>query len=450
MKKIVKIGNAQAFWGDRTCAAEQLVRQVPDLDFLTMDYLAELSMSILAIQKEKNPALGYAGDFVSTVSSLVPHWRAGKPFRLISNAGGLNPMGCALACREALRDAQSPSLKIAVISGDDLLAALQSSGSGSFAHLDTGRSIEAIRHQLVTANAYMGAKPLVEALTQGASIIITGRVADPSLTAAPCIAHYGWKWDDYDKIAAATIAGHLIECGTQVTGGFSTHWSSMPSMVEPGYPIVEMEQDGSFIVTKSKESDGAVTFETVKEQLLYEIQDPGAYLSPDATVSFLSLQLEQEGPDRIRVIGAKGSPPPKDFKVSATYRNGYKIEGMIALYGRGARSKGIQCGEIIRQRLQHLGCLPASYHVECIGSGDIVPGIATTEPMEVMLRIAAKDSRKEPLEALAKEIAPLVTSGPQGVTGYSSGRPKPRPLFSFWPTLISAEAIKPRVEIIEV
>jgi len=449
MRQPLKIGNAQAFWGDRSGAAATLAAQQPDLDFLTLDYLAEVSMSILAIQREKNPSLGYAQDFVEVIRSLIPHWKNGSPIKVITNAGGLNPAGCALACKQALEAGGCPALKIGYITGDDIYETLLHAPDETFTNLDTGASIGSVKSRLKTANAYLGSKAIVEALKAGADIVITGRIADPCLTAAPCIAHYGWRWEEYDKIAGAVIAGHLIECGTQVTGGFSTHWLSIPAMTEPGYPIIEMSPDGSFVVTKPAQSDGEVTLKTVKEQLLYEIQDPNRYLCPDVVASLLSVKLSEEGKDRIKIEHVKGSAPPSTLKVSATYSNGYKIESMIALFGRNCKQKGIRCGEIIHARLLHAGFNVDDYLVECLGSGDVVPGIGGADPMEVMLRISARSQTKEALEYLSKEIAPLVTSGPQGITGYTSGRPKVRPVFSFWPTLIPESDLKTTVKILE-
>jgi Acyclic terpene utilisation family protein AtuA len=450
MTKPLKIGNAQAFWGDRNTAAATLVRQQEDLDILTMDYLAEVSMSILAIQKQKDPQAGYAKDFLDVVDSLAHHWQKKRKLKLITNAGGLNPLDCGKACQRILNERKCGPLKIAIIAGDDVLNELNTCAFDAYPNMDTREEIGKVQGLLATANVYIGSKPIVDALQAGADIIITGRVADPCLTAAPCISHFNWSWDDYDRIASATIGGHLIECGTQVTGGFSTNWSSIDSMTQPGYPVIEMYEDGRIIVTKPENTDGAVTMETVKEQLLYEIGDPDNYLSPDVTVSFLSLTLEAIAKDRIQITGAKGKPPPQDLKVSATYQDGYKIEGMITLFGRDCREKGYRCGEIVHQRLKALGLEPAEYLIECIGTGDVVPGINTYETQETVIRIAARDPEKKPLEQLAKEIAPLVTSGPQGITGYSAGRPKTRPVYSYWPTLIKSEKVSLTVTLLEV
>jgi hypothetical protein len=298
--KPISIGNAQGFWGDSVDAPARLVSQQPDLDYLTLDYLAEVSMSILASQRERDPTAGYARDFVEVVRSLIPFWQKGSKVRVISNAGGLNPRGCAKACGEVLRQAGINSKKIGVVTGDDVLPLLQASEanrgtrSNPFANLETGEPLAKVLGSLVTASAYLGAQPIAEALRAGADIVITGRVADPSLTVAPCVAEFGWDWNDHDRIAGATIAGHLIECGAQVTGGISTDWLDIPDPANIGFPIVEVSSDGTCVVTKPQRTGGVVNERTVKEQLLYEIGDPDNYLSPDGTVSFLSLQVREE------------------------------------------------------------------------------------------------------------------------------------------------------------
>ncbi|MEC7838498.1 MAG: acyclic terpene utilization AtuA family protein [Chlamydiota bacterium] len=446
----IKIANAQAFWGDRSNAASELVEQVVDLDFLTLDYLAEVSMSILAIQKEKDSSKGYAQDFLEVISSLVDQWKKNPRLKLVTNAGGLNPIGCAEACKILLQNSGISNIKIGVVSGDDVLHELKTSNANSYPNLDTNQSIGEVQEKLETANTYIGSKPIVDALRAGAQIVITGRVADPCLTAAPCIAHFGWDWSDYNRIASAIIAGHLIECGTQVTGGFSTHWMDYPDMDFPGYPVIEMHRNGTFVVTKPENTGGIVNIETVKEQLLYEIGDPDNYLCPDTTVSFLSLKLDELAKNRIQVSGAIGNPPPKNYKVSATYKDGYRIEGMITIFGRNCRDKALRCGEIVLKRLKKCGYNPIEYHVECLGTGDVVPSVYQSDTLETVLRISAKDQSKDSLIQLSKEIAPLVTSGPQGTTGYMSGRPKIRPVYSFWPTLIENRKVNPQVHIIEV
>ena len=315
MSAPVRIGNAQGFWGDRTAAPAELLSQDPALDYLTLDYLAEVSLSILALQRDRDPSLGYARDILDVVRSLAGYWRSGGRCRLVTNAGGLNPQGCARAIAEVLRKESCPPLVIGVVSGDNVLETIRESiGRGSadsFRNLDTGEPIEDIADRLVTANAYLGARPIAEALGGEAGIVLTGRVADPSMTVGPCLHHFGWAHEELDRIAGATVAGHLIECGTQVTGGISSDWLNLPDPAHIGFPIVEVASDGSCVVTKPRGTGGRVDERSVKEQLLYEIGDPEFYLSPDASVSFLGLSVEAQSDDRVHVSGARGARRPR-------------------------------------------------------------------------------------------------------------------------------------------
>lgn len=449
----IKIGNAQAFWGDRNDAAAALLAQQPDLDYITLDYLSEVSLSIMAAQREKDPNAGYARDFLEVIKSLIPFWKNGSKIKVVTNAGGLAPIQCALACKEILKQAGCGQLRIGVVSGDDVLAAIKSNASRPYyKNLETGESLVNHVAALVTANAYLGAKSITEALKLESNIVITGRTADPSLTVGPCVAYYGWSWNDYDKIAQATIAGHLIECGTQVCGGIATDWLEMPSPESMGFPFVEIEDNGRFVVTKPPQTGGRITIRTVKEQLLYEIGDPQAYLSPDATVSFLSINVSEVGVDRVAVSGAKGGPPPQTLKVSATYHDGFKAEAFLAIYGRQARQKAIRCGEMVLARNASAGYALERSSVECFGCGDLVPLASNRkeDSIECILRICVADHRIEALEYFTKQIAPLVTCGPQGTTGYTGGRAPIRSVFGYWPCLIPVEDVKPVVTCIEV
>ena len=457
MKAILKIGNAQAFWGDRNGASYRLLQQQPDLDYLTLDYLSEVSLSIMAAQKTKDPLAGYAKDFIEVIKSLVPFWKEGSKVKIITNAGGLEPLLCGKACMEVLKDCGLHALRIGIVSGDDVLETIRNDFKNSlFNNFETKEPISHILDKLTTANAYFGAKPIAEALALGADIVITGRTADPSLTVAPCVVHFGWSWTDYNKIAQATIAGHLIECGTQATGGISTDWLDISDSEAIGFPFVEIDKEANVILTKPEKTGGKVTLDTVKEQLLYEIGDPAAYLSPDATVSFLSLKLEQIGKSRVKITGADGREPPSSFKVSASYRDGYKAEGMLAIFGRECEAKARRCGEIILAKMTEEGFIPQKYKVECIGCGDLVPGVVPfgsegkKNSLECMLRVCAADLRKDVIECFSRQIAPLVTCGPQGTTGYTSGRPPIRPVFGYWPCLIETSQAVPKIEWIEV
>ncbi len=451
----IRIGNAQGFWGDRADAPAEMLALEPALDYLTLDYLAEVSLSILAIQRDRDPSLGYARDFVEVVRSLAPYWRGGGQCRLISNAGGLNPRSCAAACAEALREAGSPPMPIGIVEGDDVFEILRDSAgtSDSYRNLDTGRPIADVLDRLVTANAYLGADPIVESLAGGARIVITGRVADPSLTVGPIVYEFGWHWDDRDRIAGATIAGHLIECGAQVTGGISTDWLSIPDPAHIGFPIVEVSSDGTCVVTKPRGTGGWVNARTVTEQLLYEIGDPDAYLSPDATVSFLGLNVEDLGGDRVRVAGARGRPAPPTYKVSATYQDGYRAQGMLTIFGEYAEVKARRCGEIVLDRVREAGFTLRESTVECLGAGDVAPVVPASvdRPMlrEVVLRIAVADESRQAVERFSKELMPLITAGPPGTTGYAEGRPKVHQVFRYWPCLIDRGLVKPRVSLMD-
>jgi hypothetical protein len=447
----IRIGNAQAFWGDRADAAAEMLAREPELDYLTLDYLAEVSMSILAMQRERDPQAGFARDFVEVVRFLVPYWNSGGRCRLIANAGGLNPRGCAEACREALTDAGCRALRIGVVTGDDVLEILRQSKT---APRTEGEGFEHVRDKVVTANAYLGAAPIVDALAAGADIVVTGRVADPSLTLAACVHHFGWKDNELDRLAGATVAGHLIECGTQVTGGISTDWLDVPDPAHIGFPIVEVSEDGSCVVTKPRGTGGRVTRMTVKEQLLYEIGDPENYISPDVTVSFLSLDVDDVGNDRVRVRGATGKPRPETYKVSATYRDGYRSAGTITIVGRDCVAKARHCGELVLQRVREAGCELRAQLVECLGRNGIAAGVLAyddgdpEEFGETVLRVAVETESLDAAERFARELMPLVTSGPQGTTGYAEGRPRVHPVLRYWPCLIPRDAVTPRIEIV--
>jgi hypothetical protein len=441
MADVIRIGNAQAFWGDDPEAPARLAAQAPDLDVLTLDYLAEVSMSILAKQRSVEANLAFPRDFLTVIASLAPHWQRGRRLKLVTNAGGLKPRLCAELSAALLRDRRCVGLKIGVVTGDDVLQRLIARAP-DYPHLENGMSLETLHEDLATANAYLGAAPIAEALSRGADIVITGRVADPSLTIGPCLWHFGWNNNDYDTLAGATVAGHLIECGTQVTGGISTDWLDLPDPANIGFPIVEISGDGSCVVTKPAGTGGRVSERTVKEQLLYEIGDPENYLSPDVTASFLGLSVAEVGDNRVAVRGATGRAPPDSYKVSATYPFGFRAAGTLVVSGPQAPEKCRRCGEIVRARLEKAGRLPRELLAECLGGGH--------GASEVVLRIAAADPRREVVEYFTRQLAPLISSGPQGISGYAEGRPRVHEVFGYWPTLIKRELVRPVVEILEV
>ncbi|MBI2421826.1 MAG: DUF1446 domain-containing protein [Candidatus Hydrogenedentes bacterium] len=442
MASKITIGNAQGFWGDSPDAPANLLRQFPELDYLTLDYLAEVSLSILALQRSREPETGYARDFPEVLRSLMPLWKTGCKTRIVCNAGGLNPEACARACLKVLAEA-GVSKTIGVVTGDNVLPLLQAEpGDALYRHWETGASVSTVIDRLMTANAYIGAPGVCEALDAGADIVLTGRVADPSLAVGIAMHAFGWRETDYEKLAAATVAGHVLECGTQACGGISTHWLDWPDPANMGFPYVELHADGAFTVTKPAGTGGAVNLETVKEQLLYEIGDPVNYLSPDCRVDFTALQLKPSGPNRVTVSGVAGFAPTDRYKVSATYRDGYWAQGALTIFGRDAVTKARRCGEIVLERLARAGYTYERHNIECLGANAVVAGVLPEPPLlETVLRISVADPRKEAIERFAKEIAPLVTSGPQGTTGYAGGRPKPTPVFAYWPCFVAKNQV---------
>jgi hypothetical protein len=445
----LRIANAAGFLGDNLDAPRLTVEKA-EVDYLTLEYLAELTMSILARQREKNPRLGYAEDFLTVLVSLIPALTRRTQLRIVTNAGGVNPLACAHAAGAVLVSSGLSSRRIGVVTGDDLLPRiyeLQEAGC-RFEHLDTGEPLADLASPIVCANAYLGARPIAEALAADADLVITGRVADASLTVGPAAHHFDWAWDDWHTLAGASVAGHLIECGAQVTGGLSADWHEL-NLADVGYPIAEVERDGSCVITKPNDTGGAVNRRTVAEQLVYEIGNPAHYLTPDVDVDFTTVELAEAGDNRVAVRGATGRPPPEQYKVSLAYHDGYMASGQLLVYGPDCVSKAHACGEMIRRRLSRAGLQFEDWHVECLGANEAAPGLhaAPDGVREVMLRVTARDPRREALARFAKEFAPLITSGPPGIAGYATGRPQVRPVFAYWPTLVPRELIAPKVEV---
>jgi hypothetical protein len=445
----VRIGNGCGFWGDNLDAPRELAEH-GRLDYLTLEYLAELTMSILALQKQRHPEAGYAADFLDVLEQLTPLLQRQPGLKIITNAGGMNPHGCAVRARAALDKAGLSGRRIAIVHGDDLLPRIDEllAQGHAFTNLDTGEPLTAIRDRLVSVNAYLGCQPIVTALRQGADMVVTGRIADASLTLGPVVHEFGWAADDWDRLAAGTVAGHLIECGAQATGGLWCNWQET-DLALVGYPLADIEASGDFTIAKPDGSGGAVNGETVAEQLLYEVGDPTAYLTPDVIADFTGVQLTETGPDRVRVTGARGKPAPDRYKVSIAYRDGWTASGTLVLAGPEAVKKARRCGEIIFARLRRAGMQPQHRNVECLGAGDCVPDVSPrTDAPEVVLRVAVRDANRLVVERFARELAPLVTSGPPGVTGYTTGRPPVREVFAYWPALVDKHAVSPQVEMI--
>jgi hypothetical protein len=338
------------------------------------------------------------------------------------------------------------------VTGDDLLPRLDAllAAGHPLTNLDTGHPLAAVRPLVVSANVYLGAKPIVDALGLGASVVITGRVADASLTLGPAVHEFGWSWDDWDRLCAGTIAGHLIECGAQATGGLWCNWQGAPDLANVGYPIAEIEQDGTLRLCKPPGTGGAVNNETIAEQLLYEVGDPAAYLTPDVTADFTTVTLAEIGTDVVEVRGSRGKPATDSYKVSIAYRDGFAASGTLVIAGPDAVRKSRLCGELLLTRLHRAGFELAHSNIECLGAGDCVPGVVHAgAPPEVVLRVSVRDPRRDAVERFAKEFAPLVTSGPPGVTGYTTGRPSVREVFAYWPALLAKNTIAPEVRLVE-
>jgi hypothetical protein len=448
----IRVGNGCGFWGDNL-DAPVLLAEHGRLHYLTLEYLAELTMSILALQRQRDPHAGFSCDFLDVLERLCPILHAQAALKIITNAGGMNPAACAGRARDILARAGLGDRKVAVVAGDDLLPRLDAllAAGHPLHNLDTGEPLSVVRQRVVSANAYLGARPIVEALRRGAAVVVTGRVADASLTLAPAVHEFGWAWDDWDHLAAGTVAGHLIECGAQATGGLWCHWQEAPDLANVGYPIAEIEADGTLRLTKPPWTGGAVNRETVSEQLLYEVGDPAAYLTPDVVADFTSVTLTETGPDVVQVEKARGKPATDSYKVSIAYRDGYTCSGTLVIAGPGAAVKGRRCGEMILERLRRAGVEVEASNIECLGAGDCVPGVVSTQadPPEVVLRVTVRDSRRPVVERFSKEFAPLVTSGPPGVTGYTTGRPPVREVFAYWPALVAKDAVAATVSVLE-
>lgn len=444
---MIRIANGQGFWGDWLEAPVRLIEQGP-IDYLVLDYLAEVTMSILQKQRQSDPHLGYARDFPPLIGRVARMLRD-RGVKVIANAGGINPKACA---REVRRLA--PDLKIAIVTGDDVLAHIgQFLAQGhEMRNIDTGESLATIQDRITSANAYIGAFPLAQALATGADVVVTGRCADAALALAPMIHRFGWKTDEWDRLSAGVIAGHIVECGTQCTGGNCiAGWQDMPDFANIGYPIVEAEPDGSFAITKHRETGGRVTLETVKEQLLYEIGDPREYITPDVIADFTSIQLAQDGPDRVRATSIMGRPRTDMLKLSISYSWGWKAIGTLVYSAPDALEKARVADRIVRERIAQLGLKFDAVYTEFFGVNAVQgPAAASScDPPEVQVRIGARSHDKKAVDRFTRELIPLVLSGPPTATGYGEGRPVVREVIAYWPALVPRDLIQTHVEVIE-
>lgn len=457
MKEIVRVASGQGFWGDSLEAPRQQV-EGGDVDYLMLDYLAEVTMSILQKQKERDPKMGYARDFVGAIDSVLSAV-ANKGVKVIANAGGVNPPACADAIVALANERGfAGKIKVAVVTGDDLLGRIDEliAAGNPLANMDTGAPLRTIRDRVMSANAYIGSDPIVEALRQGANIVITGRSTDTALTMAPLRFEFGWSETDYDLLASGIVAGHILECGAQSSGGNCLiDWQTIPDLANVGYPIAEARRDGSFVITKHPNTGGRVSVASVTEQLVYEMGDPHRYITPDVIAAFSTIQLEQDGVNRVKVSGVKGSAPTETLKVSIAYRAGYKAVGTLVYAWPDALAKAKLADKVLRERLDRLGLKFDKILTEFVGVSSTHGPLAARSAEElcdipeVQLRVGVRGEDRKAVERFTREIAPLVLNGPPSVTGFAGGRPKVEEIVAYWPALIDKRVITTDVRIVQ-
>jgi len=455
MKQKVRIAAGQGFWGDLPDAPVQQV-EGGQIDYLMLDYLAEVTMSIMQKQRSRDPRAGYARDFISLMKEILPAC-VERNIRVTANAGGVNVKGCADALSEVARElGLSGRVRIGIVTGDDIMPNLDEflARGIELRNMDTGEPLSTVRDRIQSANVYLGAAPMVEALNRGAQFVITGRATDTGLTLAPLMHEFGWAADDWNKLAAGTIAGHIIECGAQCSGGNCQYeWQSVPNLAAVGFPIVEAAPDGTFVITKHERTGGWVIIPSVKEQLVYEMGDPREYITPDCVADFTTVQLEYEGRDRVRVYGIEGRPATDSFKVSISYSAGYKAVGTLVYSWPDAYAKAQAADRILRGRLDRMNLKFDQILTEFVGANAThgsLAGPPSPDLPEVQLRVAVRSENRAAVERFTREIAPLVLTGPPGVTGFAGGRPKVEEIVAYWPALIPKTAISTTVDVVEV
>lgn len=445
--RTVRIGGASGFWGDTASAAPQLLAG-GRLDYMVFDYLAEVTMSIVAGQRAKDPQAGYALDFVKiTMRELLPELHR-QGVKVVANAGGVNPLACRDALQALAVELGTP-IRIGVVLGDDLLGQAEVFRSEGMREMFNGAPFP---DKLASINAYLGAAPIAQALAEGCDVVITGRCVDSAVTLGVMIHEFGWRMDEFDRLAQGSLAGHLIECGAQCTGGLFTDWDTVPDWANIGFPILEAAADGSFVVTKVEGTGGLVTPATVSEQLLYEIGDPRDYLMPDVRCDFTAVHFEQVGTDRVRVSGARGRPPTPTYKVSATYVDGFKNTAILVIGGERAVAKARRTGEALLARtsrmLAEAGLPPFSEtRIEVVGGEDMFGAAARTDSREVVLKIAVRAPAKASLDLFGREFFAAGTSMAPGTTGLVSGRPTPSPVIRLFSFLLAKERVPIAIDV---
>jgi len=451
--RVVRVASGQGFWGDSLEAPRQQVDGGP-VDYLMLDYLAEVTMSILQKQKERDPRMGYARDFVGAVESVLPAVIE-RGVRVVANAGGVNPPACAEAILGvAEQHGARGRVKVGVVTGDDLLPRLDDliAQGHPLANMETGEPLDTVRDRVLSANAYIGSVPIVEALGRGAQVVITGRSTDTALTMAPLRYEFGWASDDWNKLAAGIIAGHIIECGAQCSGGNCLYdWRSIPDLGNVGYPIVEAKGDGTFVVTKHPHTGGRVDVHSVTEQLVYEMGDPRSYITPDVVADFTTIRLAPDGENRVRIYGIEGRPATDKLKVSIAYRAGFKAVGTLVYVWPDALEKARLADRVLRERLDRLGLRFDQILTEFVGASathGVLAGDVPNDIPEVQLRVGVRGSDRAAVERFTREIAPLVLNGPPSVTGFAGGRPKVEEIVAYWPALVDKSVVQTKVEVL--
>jgi hypothetical protein len=451
-KETIRIASGQGFWGDRLQAPVEQVRRGP-IDYLMLDYLAEVTMSIMQKQRARDPAQGYARDFVPLMGEIFADC-VEKNIRVVANAGGVNTDACGEAVlAEARRAGLGGRARVGLISGDDIMHRLEElvDAGHELRNMDTGAPLSDVIGRIQSANAYIGARPIVDALNRGAHVVITGRSTDTALTYAPMMHAFGWDPTDWDRIAAGVVAGHINECGAQASGGNSlVAWKQITDLSDVGYPIIEASPDGTFFVTKHEGTGGLINRQVVAEQILYEMGDPRTYITPDVVADFTTIHLEDAGTNRVRVHGVKGSKATDMLKVSISYSAGYKAVGTLVYAWPDAAEKALMADRVLRERLDRMGLAFDEIRTELVGWNSTHGHLAGEPPVdlpEVELRVGVRAQEKAPVEAFTREIAPLILTGPPSVTGFAGGRPRVQDIVAYWPALIDRRQIEPNLRV---
>jgi len=451
--RTVRVASGQGFWGDWLEAPRRQV-EGGQVDYLMLDYLAEVTMSILQKQKERDPKMGYARDFIGAMESVFPAV-AERGVKVIANAGGVNPDACADALLVAAeKGGVRGKIRIGVVTGDDILDRIDSllAEGHLLANMDTGEPLSTIRERVLSANAYIGSTPIVEALERGANVVVIGRSTDTALTMAPLRHEFGWKAYDWNALASGIVAGHILECGAQSSGGNCLFdWRNIPDLANVGYPIAEAYADGSFVITKHPNTGGRINVPSVTEQLVYEMGDPHAYITPDVVADFTSIRVAPDGDNRVRVHGITGAPPTPYLKVSIAYRAGYKAVGSLVYSWPDAMEKAELADRVLRERLDQLGLKFNHILSEFVGANATHGALAGDgrDAPEVQWRIGVRGNDRAAVERFTREIAPLVLNGPPSVTGFAGGRPKVEEIVAYWPALLDKRAVTTSVRVLE-